>query len=131
MTPEEIRECEELQVKRSETGDSALGTLQADVNRVRLLTLGSVREQTVRDDEVSGVTGAIKTGIWHQELGGYRRVKLSLCVAEGVVLYRDMIVMPRSLQREVLATLHSGHQGVSSMLGRAGQSVWWPGMGRR
>ena len=44
----------------------------------------------------------------------------------GVLLFGERVVIPRGLRQEVLGTLNSGHQGVSSMAGRAGQSVWWP-----
>ena len=37
-------------------------------------------------------------------------------------------MVPAGLRQEVLATLHAGHQGVSSMMARASHSVWWPGL---
>ena len=128
MRPKEIRECEELQEECLETRAIALIMLQAELNGVRLLTLGGVNEAAARDEEVSGVAKAIETGVWPQELWAYRQAELSLCVVDGVVLYGDRLVIPRSLHPEVLATLHLGHQGVSSMLECAGQSVWWPGL---
>ena len=51
---------------------------------------------------------------------------------DGVVLYKDRVVIPPSLRTEVLvlATLHSAHQGVSSMIVKAESSVFWPGITR-
>ena len=45
-----------------------------------------------------------------------------------VVLYNDRIVIPPSLRSEVLRSLHSAHQGTSSMTSRAEASVYWPGI---
>ena len=52
----------------------------------------------------------------------------SLCVSDGAVLYQDRVVIPLSLRNEVLRTLHSAHQGVSSMESRARSIVFWPGI---
>ena len=60
----------------------------------------------------------------------YMRYKDSLFVQGGVVLYHDRAVIPRSLRASVLDTLHSAHQGVSSMQQRAQAIVFWPGMTR-
>ena len=40
----------------------------------------------------------------------------------------DRTIIPKSLRREVLSTLHSAHQGTLSMGLRAEQVVYWPGM---
>ena len=55
-------------------------------------------------------------------------VKTNLYVHEGVVLYKDRIVIPASLQSNIIENLHSAHQGVTSMFSRAQASVFWPGM---
>ena len=94
---------EEIQEECWETRDVALVTLQAEVNGVKLLTLGGVQEEATRDEEMSGVARAIETGVWPQELGAYRRAKLSLCVVDSVVMYGDRLVIPRSLYGRVLA----------------------------
>ncbi|KAK8394234.1 hypothetical protein O3P69_006432 [Scylla paramamosain] len=58
----------------------------------------------------------------------------SLMSSQGsVVLYtcdekHPRLVVPAALRRTVLANLHAGHQGRDSMLRRARQSVYWPGI---
>ena len=52
----------------------------------------------------------------------------SLCISDGAVMFQDRVVIPPSLRNEVLCTLHSAHQGVSSMQSRARSIVFWPGM---
>lgn len=56
------------------------------------------------------------------------RYKDSLYVQDGVVMYRDRVVIPKSLRKAVLTTLHSAHQGVASMQLRAQTIMFWPGM---
>ena len=43
-------------------------------------------------------------------------------------LFKNRVVIPKSLRSEVLDTLHSAHQGVTGMIERAQASVWWPGI---
>jgi hypothetical protein len=51
-----------------------------------------------------------------------------MTAVEGILLSGDRVVVPESLHAEVLGTLHSGHQGIMSMLARGASSVWWPNM---
>lgn len=39
------------------------------------------------------------------------------------------LVIPEDLRRQVATNLHAGHQGLDSMLRKARQSVYWPGIG--
>ena len=55
-------------------------------------------------------------------------VRDHLYVHDGVVLYKDRIVIPPALRQRVLDNLHSAHQGVSSMFSRAQSLVFWPGL---
>lgn len=63
----------------------------------------------------------------------YYAVRDRLATAEGLVTYTFeqgsvRLVIPVSLRHQVAANLHAGHQGLDSMLRRARQSVYWPGM---
>ena len=61
-------------------------------------------------------------------LAVYHQYREHLSVVEGVVIYKDRLVIPSALRGEVLEGLHSAHQGVTGMHLRAGESVFWPGM---
>lgn len=45
-----------------------------------------------------------------------------------MILYKDRVVIPPALRQEVLAALHSAHQGITSMVSRAESSVFWLGI---
>ena len=54
----------------------------------------------------------------------------SLHLYDGVFLYKDRIVIPRSLQNNALESLHAAHQGCSSMNITAESTVFWPNITR-
>ena len=61
------------------------------------------------------------------ELHIYYKYRDHLCSVDGVITYKNRILIPKVLQQQVLDTLHSAHQGVTSMMSRAKTSIFWPG----
>ena len=62
------------------------------------------------------------------ELKPYWKVRGSLTVHDGLLLYDDRIVVPQALREETISRVHEGHQGIERCRMRAKQSVWWPGI---
>lgn len=62
------------------------------------------------------------------ELQPYHQFKADLQALDGVLLYKQRVVIPPKLRPAVLASLHSAHQGVQAMLSRAEDSIFWPGI---
>ena len=58
----------------------------------------------------------------------YYQFKEHLYSVDGVILYKERIVVPPSLREEVLVALHAAHQGITAMASRAESSVFWPGI---
>ena len=58
----------------------------------------------------------------------YHQFRDYLYTSDGVILYKNRIVIPPSLRKDILAALHAAHQGVTSMVSRADASVFWPGI---
>lgn len=52
-------------------------------------------------------------------------------VCDGLLLKGSRLVVPASLQGEVLGFIHEGHQGVNRCRARARDSVWWPGVSKQ
>ena len=62
------------------------------------------------------------------EIRQYHQYREHLVKYDGVILYKDRVVIPPALRERVLQTLHSAHQGVSMMTTRAEGFFFWPGM---
>ena len=86
------------------------------------------------DDTMQELSKKIETGFpdtraeMPRHLQPYWRVREMLDINDGVILMGDRIVVPELLRARVLDTLHSAHQGITSMRLRAEQSLYWPGM---
>ena len=66
----------------------------------------------------------------HQKLQPFQRVFEELSVAHQLVLRGTRIVIPESLQPDVIALAHEGHQAVSKMKSYLRSRVWFPDMDR-
>lgn len=61
-------------------------------------------------------------------VGPFWQYRHSLYESFGVLLYNDRVVIPPSLRQTALKTLHSAHQGATTMSNRAKSIIFWPGM---
>ena len=62
------------------------------------------------------------------ELVPYWQARNMLTLHDNLLLYGHRIVVPPSLQKEMLAKIHEGHQGITRCQMRTRGSVWWPGI---
>ena len=69
-----------------------------------------------------------KRAEWPEDTRHFFRFREDLSCFDNVLLYKDRVVIPESLQSRVLDSLHSAHQGTSQMTSRAESSFFWPGM---
>ena len=53
-----------------------------------------------------------------------------LSVTDGIITKGSQIVIPESMQKEVLQKLHESHQGISKCRECAHDAVWWPGISK-
>lgn len=102
--------------------------------RLKSVTWGRVRTATASDDNMQALLSTIEAGMpefRHElppSLREYFQFRDELSTVDGVILYKDRLVIPPSLREEVLAHLHAAHQGVTSMTARAESSIFWPGI---
>ena len=103
-------------------------------NVIESITFDDVRIATTSDPLMSRLIELIEDGFpdnkssLHPNLKQYFQYKDHLTSLDGVILYRDRIVIPPSLRSKVLSGLHAAHQSVSQMMSRAENSIFWPGM---
>jgi hypothetical protein len=62
------------------------------------------------------------------ELRVYHKFRHSLYVVDGVLCYKERLVIPEVLREGVLAAIHATHQGVTGMSWRIDETVFWPGI---
>jgi transposase InsO family protein len=62
------------------------------------------------------------------ELLPYYQYRNDFSQAEGFLLKGTRLVIPSSLQLEIINFIHNGHQGIVKCRARANQSVWWLGL---
>ena len=55
----------------------------------------------------------------------YYQFRHHLYTVDGVIRYKDCVIIPPSLHKHILTVLHSAHQGVTSMTARAEATVFW------
>ena len=55
-------------------------------------------------------------------------VRERLSVSDKIILMDDRLAIANNLRKNILRTLHSAHQGVSSMKSTANAAVYWPGI---
>ena len=58
----------------------------------------------------------------------YLSVAAKFSVCNGLLLRGDQIIIPQSLQQEILGKLHCGHQRITKCRERVCRSVWWSGI---
>ena len=96
--------------------------------------LQEIRRETANDPILNQLRDVIHKG-WpnkRQEcpetLYPYWHFREELTIEDGIVLKGERIVIPQTLQSEILNTIHKGHLGQEKCLLRARASVFWPGI---
>lgn len=95
-------------------------------DRVRLATSSTPAMQTLLEGIESGMSN--NRSEIHESIREYFPFRDDLHTADGVIMYKNRVLVPPSLRQEVLDALHSAHQGVTAMTARAESSVFWPGI---
>ena len=98
--------------------------------------VSQIREETDKDTTLSALREIIMHG-WPEKrsdcpayLHAYWNYRDELTVADGLVLKGTRIVIPESLQPDVLKQLHYAHQGAEKCKLRAKGSVFWANINR-
>ena len=61
-----------------------------------------------------------------ENLREYFQFREDLQTLDGAVLVKDRVVIPSSLREDVLVSLYSAHQGVTSVTSRVEASIFTP-----
>ena len=126
-------QCEDQQ--SSNDMESALKHSAAvQLHDTQVVSWNQVRIATSSDLDMSSLLSIIEEGMPDKrcqlppQLRDYHQFGDHLYSIDGVILYKDRIIVPPSLRQACLMALHAAHQGVSSMISRAEASIFWPGI---
>ena len=125
-------------MESSITGN-AISSLAAVTNvstlaAVQAVTWHDVQTETASDPIMMSLHNTILDGFpshrhdLPEEIRSYFQFRDHLSIVDGVVMYGDRLVIPPKLRNPIMETLHSAHQGTTSMNSRAQASVFWPGI---
>ncbi|CAE1174081.1 unnamed protein product [Acanthosepion pharaonis] len=112
----------------------AAATTSLNALNLKSVTWDRVSTATASDEDMLVLTELIESGMpeFRHEMPNsireYFQFRDDLSTIDGLIVYKDRIVIAPSLRDEVLCALHSAHQGVTSMIARAESSVFWAGI---
>ena len=98
------------------------------------MTLSDIKQATDKDPEMQSLMTAIQNGFpnTHQlsdpSIRQYFNVRDDIWIQDGLVMFKNRLIIPKVLRSDILLTLHSAHQGVQGMRARAEKTVYWPGL---
>ena len=129
---------EDMGMEEAMCGMVSAGLSELSVNSMEgsigMITWQRLQEATKEDKILARLMEDIQRGLPDSsndmipEVRPYHKYRHGLVIVDGVVCYKDRVVIPETLRAQVLGTLHAAHQGVSSMVNRAEQAVFWPGI---
>ena len=97
-------------------------------------TINKIKRETKSDQSFQDLIRIIRMG-WPQSkaclqssVRPYFSFKDSLSVCDGLVMRGETIVVPPVLRKELKEKLHAAHLGFDSMIRRARNCIFWPGM---
>ena len=115
-----------------EVAEQGLEVMSVDTGKVQVITWSQLQDATKEDRVLTKLIEEIQRGLpdssndMLKELREYHKYRHGLIVVDGVVTYKRRLVIPERLRSRMLETLHAAHQGVSGMINRAEQSIFWP-----
>ena len=130
LTPEE----EELEIiMNREDRDLIESKLEMGTGHIsrspRTVTKERIQEAAVNDP----VYRAVRTNLteklpWGPDCEEYQRERKNLFMVDNLIMFKNRVVIPKPLRKEVLSLLHIGHQGTTSRLARVEETLWWPNL---
>lgn len=111
--------------------DQTIHVVQFSTDKLR-----EMQEHTNNDEDLHVLKETILHG-WpdtprqvSKSIRQYWSCRNELSLEDGLVMFGERIIIPRTKQDEVLQKLHYGHQGVSKCQLRAKSCVFWPGINK-
>ena len=122
-----LKESTTVKAEDVDDDEYLIASIQVDMKPI---TWEEVKEESKTDQDILDAIAHFRNGNikakMSDETARLVRLRNQIRENDGMLLYKDRPIIPKSLRRRVLEVLHSAHQGVSSMISRAEDSVFWP-----
>ena len=109
-----------------------LNNIEIDLMNFSALNQAQLREETCRDPVLDDLAQVIFT-LWPvrirevlTDLRQFWSYRDELAVIDGIIFNGRQVLIPRLLKPDILAQLHSGHQGIEKTRRLAHESLYWP-----
>ncbi|XP_029657086.1 uncharacterized protein K02A2.6-like [Octopus sinensis] len=96
--------------------------------------LAEIKEETSKDEELQLLTQMVIQG-WPEKrhqvqplICEYWAIHDDISVENGILMAGSRIIIPKSIQKEILDKIHQGHLGMEKCKLRAKSAVYWVGM---
>ena len=123
-----------FQQSESDHEEEEARVLSIDSVQIPRKRMQQIREETEKDPQLQKVISFILNG-WPdkksdvlEEAKEYFDIRDSLSVLDDVVYKGERVVVPKSCRAEVKEKLHAAHLGHASMMRRARECIFWPGL---
>ena len=94
------------------------------------LTLNDISMATAQDESLCALKNALRNGAnWNDpKLKLFKQIKHEIAIDydHHVLLRGSRIIIPLSLQKQVIKIAHEGHQGIAKTKARLREAVWFP-----
>lgn len=87
-----------------------------------------IEEESERDILLTRIEEALRTDHWSELPKEIKSIKDEFSCYGKLIMRGDRIVIPTTLQSQIVKTAHIGHQGATSMKCLLRSRVWFPGM---
>ena len=123
-----LKEREEVEMESLNFVQAIISSLPANDSKLQEYRKGQVEDNTCSQIIQWCQSEWPDRGSVSSDLQPYWTVRTELSYINGLLLFRNRIVIPKSLQRMTLQKIHQGHQGISKCYERVLTAVWWPGV---
>ena len=112
-----------------------MASIRKDTQELCTIYWSVIAQETANDISLSHLLKQIEQGTQRFDrndptIAHFWPICESAYIQDGVLLYKDRVIMPTSLRGQILQHLHAAHQGISTMEQQACAIVYWPGMSK-
>ncbi len=104
--------------------------LPASKNKLTEIVQASERDPIINKVQEMTINGWPESHKINPDLKELYNVRSLLSVSDGLLLYRDRLVIPKEMRKDMLEKIHNGHPGVTKSRLKAQEAIWWPNISK-